>query len=99
MVGAISSVTTYSNWTYNLKSASSVKNNARDYQNPFKDIDNISGSENYASGLLVGASGKFVKLLNKVQSTIDLPGLSTGMYILNLTNKSGEKTSVKLIKN
>jgi len=75
-----------------------AKDAVKVYPNPFADVVNISDVANVKSASVNDISGKLVKVIEKVQSQINLNDLKSGMYILNLNMKDGSTKSHKVIK-
>ena len=76
----------------------SAKGGLKVYPNPFVDTVTLSNVEDVASISVVDASGRVVKTLEKVEKDINLSSLKSGLYLLNVVMKNGDKTSVKVIK-
>ncbi len=68
------------------------------YPNPTKGEVNLESKSSIKSIELMDMSGKLVKTFGSI-TQLDLTGMKSGMYILNVTLADGQKTSTKLIKN
>ena len=78
-----------------------AKNQLQFYPNPTKDFISIKNdrTESFAYQI-IDASGKIVKTGKaKTEERIDVRGLVKGNYVLQMEIESGEKLSLKLIKN
>lgn len=67
------------------------------YPNPTKGQVNLESKSSIKSIELMDMSGKLVKTFGSI-TQLDLTGMKSGMYILNVTLADGQKTSTKLIK-
>ena len=75
-----------------------AKKEVKVYPNPFTDIINISDIENVKSISVNDASGKLVKVIEKVSDHLNLGDLDKGMYLLNITYNNGKTSNVKVMK-
>lgn len=67
--------------------------------NPFTDLIYVSEPKNVKSVVVFDISGKIVRSIHKnIGKSIDLNGLATGLYIINLTMNNGEVNSFKMVK-
>ena len=75
-----------------------AKKDMRLYPNPFTDVINISDIENVKSVTVNDASGKLVKVIEKVSNNLNLGDLKQGIYLLNITYNNGTTVTTKVIK-
>lgn len=77
-----------------------TKNSNAIYPNPVKDVINIqskdSGELNFQ---IYNTAGQIVRKGKSVDKKVNAQSLSSGNYIIELTDKNGEKTTQKFIKN
>jgi hypothetical protein len=77
------------------------ENNAmkfKSYPNPFSDVINIVGINNYSEYIIYTIDGKLLKKGIVQNAQIQLGDLSKGMYLLQLSS-DGKKETQKIIKN
>jgi uncharacterized repeat protein (TIGR02543 family) len=77
------------------------ENNAgkfKSYPNPFSDVINIVGINNYSEYIIYTIDGKLLKKGMIQNAQIHLSDLSKGMYLLQLSS-DGKKETQKIIKN
>ncbi|WP_084466346.1 T9SS type A sorting domain-containing protein [Kaistella palustris] len=66
------------------------------YPNPVKDILNFS--EEVLNVKITDVSGKTVKQISAKGKSIDISGLTKGVYIISATTKAGETVNKKIVK-
>lgn len=66
------------------------------YPNPAKDIVNILGDKDFDLALIYDVTGKMVKSVNLINNIVDLSGISSGIYSLELKGK-GEYFKTKIV--
>lgn len=76
----------------------SAKESLKVYPNPFTDYINITNVDKVKSAKVLDLTGRVVKTIEQVSSTINLSSLQLGAYILNLELKDGSVTSHKILK-
>lgn len=90
------------NLSYELKTLGTSeaigKNSLKIYPNPFSESITISDTENITSLIIIDFSGRVVKVINNISSSINLSDLKTGAYLLNVQYKDNSKSSHKIIK-
>jgi uncharacterized repeat protein (TIGR03803 family) len=86
------SVTGIGNISASNKTAISV------FPNPCKNSINLQSEEKYSTYTINDLSGKLVNRGTINNSRIDLNSIKSGIYILTATQKEGEKSSIKIIK-
>lgn len=90
------------NLSYELKtlgtSEVAEKVNLKVYPNPFSDIINVSDIEKVKSMTVIDFSGRVLKVINTINTSINLSDLKSGIYILNVEYKDGNTSSHKIIK-
>lgn len=75
------------------------KNEITIYPNPVKDVINIKSNESGDSNYKIyNSAGQSLANGKSAENKIDVSKLPTGNYIIELTNKKGEKSSQKFIK-
>jgi hypothetical protein len=68
------------------------------FPNPCQNSIHIKSDESYTSYLITDLAGKAVKQGAITDSNIDTNSIIPGIYILNITQKQGKNSSVKIIK-
>lgn len=90
------------NLSYELKSLATSeiaeKNKLKIYPNPFGDVINISDVEKVKSAMVIDLSGRILKTIEKVSTSINLSDLKQGVYILNVKYQDNTTSSHKIIK-
>lgn len=88
-----------------VKNSASVKNaqvvnGLIVYPNPVKTLLNVVAAENIQSLILYDLTGKVLMKQNvdAVETTMNMEGLSSGSYLLNIVAKDGNMTTMKIIK-
>jgi len=77
-----------------------IANNFNVHPNPAKEVLNISGADNLTIGSIIiyNAVGQLIQIISNPQNTsIDVSGLKTGLYFLNITTEKGIG-SIKFLK-
>lgn len=72
-----------------------AKSKVNVYPNPVRSGENFSISEKVNKVDIYSISGEFIK--SSVESTISTQGLKSGIYLLNINTKDGQKHTSKLI--
>lgn len=90
------------NISYEPRTLSTLETAKKDalkiYPNPFSDNISISDVDKVKSVIVADVSGRIVKMIDNVSSSVNLSELKTGLYILNVQYKDGTKSSHKIIK-
>ncbi len=66
------------------------------YPNPVKDILNLS--EEVSDVRILDVSGKTIKTILNSRKSVDVSGLSKGVYVISASTKTGEKINKKFVK-
>ncbi|SHG80184.1 Por secretion system C-terminal sorting domain-containing protein [Chryseobacterium sp. OV279] len=90
------------NISYEPRTLSTLETAKKDalkiYPNPFSDNISISDADKVKSVIVADVSGRIVKMIDNVSSSVNLSELKTGLYILNVQYKDGTRSSHKIIK-
>lgn len=66
------------------------------YPNPANDIIYLSPSGNYEI-VMTDLSGKLIAHIQEVENSVNISGLSTGIYLLSVTDSHQKNTKIKLV--
>lgn len=80
------------------KEVNAIANTETVYPNPFTEFVDISEVKGATSAIVVDATGRTVASFAKVEKTLDLSHLTSGMYILSISKKDGTSSSFKILK-